>query len=153
MFVELEKVPKLELHLHLEGAAPPHLIKKLAAKRNVDVSKIFNSDGLYQFTDFKDFLSVYEIATTVLQKPEDFYSLTMSVLEECAKNNVIYLETFVSPEFCGGNDLIAWKEFLAAICEAADRCESNFGIISRGIATCIRHLGPNIALDTAKCAA
>ena len=110
-----EKVKKLELHLHLEGAASPHLIKNLAAKRNVDISKIFNSEGLYQFTDFKEFLSVYEIATTVLQTPEDFYSLTTSVLEECAKNNVIYVETFVSPKFCGGNDVVAWKEFFAAI--------------------------------------
>ena len=150
--MKLDKVKKFELHLHLEGAASPHLIKKLAAKRNVDISKIFNSDGLYKFTDFKEFLSVYEIATTVLQTPEDFYSLTMSVLEECAKNNVIYLETFVSPKFCGGNDVVAWKEFLAAICEAADQCEAQFGIISRGIITCIRHLGPDVALETAKCA-
>ena len=151
--MELEKVRKIELHLHLEGAASPNLIKHLAAKRNINISKIFNSDGLYHFADFKEFLSVYEIATTVLQTPEDFYSLTMSVLEECAQNNTIYVEIFVSPEFCGGNDVVAWKEFITAICEAADRCQANFGIISRGIVTCIRHLGPDSARDTAKCAA
>lgn len=148
----IQNLPKVELHLHLEGAATPKFIRNLAAQKNVDVSKIFNPDGTYQFSNFKDFLSTYEIATEVLQTPRDFYNLTVSVLEECSKNNVVYLETFVSPQFCGDNDIVAWKEFLAAICEASADCETKFGIISRGIVTCIRHLGPEIAKKAALCA-
>ncbi len=148
-----ESLPKVELHLHLEGAAPPHFIQNLAKQKNVDLSKIFNSDGTYRFNDFIDFLKVYEIATSVLQTPDDFYNLTKCVLEECAKNNVVYLETFVSPEFCGSNDLVAWKEYLSAISQASEHCEANFGIVSRGIATCIRHLGSEVAKATARCAA
>ena len=85
----VENLSKIELHLHLEGAAPPGLIKDLARKKNVDLSKIFTSEGLYKFNDFMDFLSVYELATQVLQTPGDFYDLTMSVLEQCSKNNVV----------------------------------------------------------------
>ncbi|MEE2774322.1 MAG: adenosine deaminase [Pseudomonadota bacterium] len=148
----IASLPKIELHLHLEGAAPPNFIKDRALQKNIDISKIFNSDGSYKFNDFNDFLSVYETATSVLNTPTDFYDLTVSVLEESVKSNVVYSEVFISPEFCGGNDIAAWKEFLAAIREASEYCESKLGIISRGIVTCIRHLGPEVAKDAAKCA-
>ena len=151
--MDVKSIPKIELHLHLEGAAPPNFIRSLALKKKIDLSKIFNLEGKYQFSNFADFLSIYEIATEVLKTPGDFYNLTKNVLEECAKNNVVYLETFVSPEFCGGNDVVAWKDFFAAIYEASKDCETKFGIISRGIVTCIRHLGPDIAKKAAFCAA
>lgn len=150
--MDVKTLPKIELHLHLEGAATPSFIKDLAAKKNKDLSKIFNSEGAYKFSNFTDFLSVYEIATEVLETPDDFYNLTKHVLEECVKNNVVYLETFVSPQFCGSNDLVAWKEFFSAIYEASKDSEIKFGIISRGIVTCIRHLGPDVARNTALCA-
>ncbi len=148
----IDELPKIELHLHLEGAAKPKLVKDLAIKKNIDVSNIFDRNGFYNFRDFKDFLSVYEIATSVLQTPDDFYNLTTSALEECRKNNIIYVEFFLSPQFCGGNDPGAWKEYLASIREASEHCESSLGIISRGIATCIRHFGAEVAKDTVKCA-
>ena len=150
--MEINDLPKIELHLHLEGAAPPDFVNIMAQQKSIDLSKIFNTDGEYSFKDFKDFLSVYEAATTVLKTPDDFYDLTMRVLRECSENNTIYLETFVSPQFCGQNDLVAWKDFLSAICQASLDGETKYGIISRGIATCIRHLGPELAKETAKCA-
>ena len=150
--MSINNLPKIELHLHLEGAASPSLIKNLASRKNLDLSGIFGSDGSYKFKNFTDFLSVYETVTSVLTTPDDFYNLTTSVLQECAKNNVIYLETFLSTDFCGGNDLGAWREFLSAIREASRQCEESLGIISRGIVTCIRHQGPEAARDTAKCA-
>ena len=149
---EITSLPKVELHLHLEGAAQPKFIKNLANKKNVDLSKIFSSNGSFKFKNFDDFLTVYEIATSVIQTPDDFYNLTISVLEECVRSNVVYVETFLSPYFCGGNDLIAWQEYLSAIREASYYCETAFGIVSRGIVTCIRHHGPEVARDTAKCA-
>ena len=68
--------PKIELHLHLEGAAPPAFIRGLAAEKHVDISGIFDEDGAYAYTDFGHFLRVYEAATSVLQTPEDYARLT-----------------------------------------------------------------------------
>jgi adenosine deaminase len=141
-------LPKVELHLHLEGAAPPSFIKGLAKEKNIDINRIFNDDGSYRFTDFWEFLKIYEAACTTLQKPEDFYRLTMAVLEESAASGVIYSETFLSPDFCGGRDLGAWREYLHAIQEAAAQAEKSFGITLRGIVTCIRHFGPEKARQT-----
>ena len=151
--MDIETCPKIELHLHLEGAAPPHFIRQLSAEKNRDISGIFTKNGDYKFTNFGHFLKVYEAATSVLTAPEDFYRLTCEVLQQSAEQGVIYTEVFVSPDFCGGCDLAAWQEYLAAIEQAAGHSEREFGIITKGIVTCIRHFGPDQARKSARCAA
>ncbi len=145
--------PKVELHLHLEGAAPPGLIRDMARARRIDIGGIFAPDGGYAWTDFPHFLQVYEAATSVLQSPEDYARLTRAVLESSAENGVIYTEVFLCPDFCGGRDPIAWADYLAAIHDAARQAERDFAIAARGIITCIRHFGPDAARQTARCAA
>lgn len=144
--------PKIELHLHLEGAAPPAFVRGLAKEKHIDIGGIFDAEGNYKFKDFWDFLKVYEAATSVLTRPEDYARLTRAVLEESSASGVIYSETFLSPDFCGGRDLGAWREYLHAIREAADAAEKSDGIILRGTVTCIRHFGPDKARETARCA-
>ncbi|SRR6056297_73035 len=149
----MKDLPKIELHLHHEGAAPPAFIRGLAKEKGVDLSGIFRDDGSYAYRDFWHFLSVYEAATSVLQTPEDYARLTRAVLEESAENGVIYSETFLSPDFCGGGDVDAWRDYLHAIRETADAAERDLGITLRGIVTCIRHFGPDRAKPIAECAA
>ena len=149
----MRKMPKVELHLHLEGAAPPAFIRGLAKEKHVDLSGIFDEKGAYRFRDFREFLKVYEVATSVLQSPEDYRRLVLAVLEASAASGVVYSETFLSPDFCGGRDVGAWKEYLHAMQEAADQAEREMGITLRGIITCIRHFGPDKARETARCAA
>ncbi|MYM57444.1 adenosine deaminase [Thalassovita mangrovi] len=145
--------PKVELHMHLEGAAPPAFVRGLAQEKNIDLTGVFDERGNYTFRDFVHFLQVYEAATQVLKTPEDYGRLTLAVLEQCAENGVIYAESFLSPDFCGGRDVTAWKEYLHAMQEAADQAEAQMGITLRGIVTCIRHFGPEKARETALCAA
>ena len=146
-------LPKVELHLHHEGAAPPAFIRQLAHEKRIDLSGIFRPDGSYDFRDFAHFLSVYEAACEVLKSPEDFRRLTLAILEESAANGVVYSETFLSPDFCGGGDVAAWRDYLAAIQEAAEEAEARHGITLRGVVTCVRHFGPDEAKKSAICAA
>ena len=145
--------PKVELHTHLEGCAPPQFIRTLASEKNIDINGIFTSDGGYAYRDFDHFLKVYEAACTTLQAPDDFRRLTLAVLEQAAANGVAYIETFVSPDFCGNGDLAAWREYVAAMQEAAHEAEATSGIILRGIVTGIRHFGPDASKPAARCAA
>jgi adenosine deaminase len=149
----MNMTPKIGLHLHLEGAAPPAFIRGLAREKHIDISGIFDERGNYKYRDFWDFLKVYEAATSTLTTPEDYQRLTLAVLEESAASGVIYCETFLSPDFCGGRDVGAWREYLHALREAADRAQARDGIMLRGIITCIRHFGPEKARETAACAA
>ncbi len=151
--MNVASLPKIELHLHLEGAAPPAFIRGLAQEKRMDIAGIFDEQGQYNFLDFWDFLKVYEAATSTLKRPEDYHRLTLAVLEQSAESGVIYSETFLSPDFCGGRDVGAWREYLHAIREAADQAERQMGIVLRGIITCIRHFGPDKARETALCAA
>lgn len=146
-------LPKVELHLHLEGAAPPAFIRRLAQEKHIDLTGVFDENGGYAFSDFWHFLKVYEAACTVLKSPEDFHRLTLAVLEQSSAQGVVYSEAFLSPEFCGGGDLGAWREYLHAMQEAAAIAEAKHGITLRGIITCIRHFGPDRARPTARCAA
>ncbi|TCM76189.1 adenosine deaminase [Rhodovulum steppense] len=151
--MSLTALPRIELHHHLEGAAPPALIRDMARARHVDISGIFGPDGGYFCRDFPQFLDIYEAATSVLQGPGDYARLTAAVLEQAAAQGVVYLETFLSPDFCGGRDLTAWREYLHAIEEAAAAAEAAHGITLRAIVTCIRHFDPDKARQTALCAA
>jgi adenosine deaminase len=149
----LKDLPKIELHLHIEGAAPPMLIRDLAAEKHVDLSGIFDERGAYAYDGFTEFLRVYEAATSVLTTPDDYARLTRTVCESLAEHGVIYAETFLSPDFCGGGDVEAWRDFLTAIREAAAGVEAQGGPAMRGIVTCIRHFGPDRARPVAICAA
>ena len=144
--------PKVELHLHLEGAAPPAFIAGLAKEKKIDISGIFNEQGGYRFEDFDQFLATYEAACEPLKGPEDFLRLTRAVCEELASHGVVYAETFISPDFCGGGDLTAWREYCAAMAEAAEAADRDLGITLKGIVTAIRHFGPEKAKPAARCA-
>ncbi|SFR42153.1 adenosine deaminase [Litoreibacter janthinus] len=143
-------IPKIELHLHIEGAAPPAFIRGLAQEKGVNLTGVFNEDGSYKFEDFSQFLRVYEAACTVLTGPEEFGRLTTAVLEQSIEQGVIYTEAFLSPDFCGGGDVGAWREYMHAMQEAAAKLPE---IEMRGIVTCIRHFGPDKAKAAARCAA
>lgn len=148
----MKNLKKIELHLHLEGAAPPGFIRALAARKTRDPGRIFDADGHYTYRDFNDFLKVYEAATALIETPQDYADLLRVVLENAAEEGAVYAELFVSPEFCGGGDLAAWRDYLAAMTEAAQAMRGQ-GIDSRAIVTPIRHLGPEQARKSAVCAA
>lgn len=149
----MKSMPKVELHLHLEGAAPPSFIAGLAAEKSINLRGVFDDRGGYAFDDFPHFLQVYEAATSVLKSPEDYARLVLAVLEQQAEEGVIYTETFLSPDFCGGGDVSAWRDYVAAMDEAAQTAESRFGTVLKGVVTCIRHFGPDKARAAALCAA
>lgn len=146
-------LPKVELHLHLEGAAPPALVRDLAHRSREDISGIFDARGHYAYRDFAEFLKVYEAATSVIRTPEDYARLIRAVGEELAGQGVIYAETFVSPDFCGGGDLSAWRDFHDAMHAAADEVAAAGGPVIRGVVTAIRHFGPERSQAPALCAA
>lgn len=140
-------VPKTEIHLHLEGAAPPAFIRELAVEQGVQLEGVFDADGNYAWRDFAEFLQCYTRACTVLNSPDAFRRLAKAVLRQSATQGVVYTEIFVSPDFCGGGDLGAWREYLAALNEGADAVPE---VECRWIGTAIRHLGPEPAIRDAR---
>lgn len=137
--------PWIELHLHLEGAAPPEFIRAEASRRGQRLDLLFGPDGGYAFDDFAHFLRVYELATDVLAGPDAYARLAAEVAAAQAERRVAYTEAALCPEFCGGADPAAWSDHLDAIAPVA-------GDGLRLIATAVRHLGPDAARRAARCA-
>lgn len=147
------ELPKVELHLHLEGAMPPDFLRRLAGEKGIDLSRIFDAAGAYKYTGFADFLRVYEAACEVLQTPGDYQRLIEAVLEQSHRQGVVYTEIFVSPDFCGGGDEAAWNDYLAALKTGIANAQETFGIVARIIVTCVRHFGPDQARKVAQLSA
>lgn len=145
---EFRAFPKLELHLHLEGAAPPGLVRELGAAKRIALDGLFDGQGRYASSDFTSFLAAYERMSKVFGGPDDYRALAEAVLAEQAANGVIYSEIFLSPTSLG-YDAGEWRDILAGIEAGAEAAEAAHGIVCRFIPVVIRHHGPELAAQAA----
>src|ERR1700709_551568 len=90
--------PLAELHVHLEGTAPPELIRRLAARNGCPVPEgLFATPDRFAWVDFLDFLRTYDRAASVIQTPEDYRDVTYEYLVSCARQGALYVELIASP--------------------------------------------------------
>ncbi|QIK40344.1 adenosine deaminase [Pontivivens nitratireducens] len=143
--IDVADLPKVELHLHLEGAAPPAFMSALAAEKGLDLSAVIDGDT-YIYTDFPAFLAAYEAVSSILQTPDDYRRLVRAVLEQSRDQGVIYTELFVAPAITG-TSMTDWPQYLAGMEAGADDVPQ---VECRFISTAVRHLGPEIARQTAE---
>ena len=80
-------VPKAELHVHLEGTAPPELVARIAARNGLDLpERLLGTDGRFRYTDFLDFLRTYDLAASVIRTGDDYRDITYEYLCACARD-------------------------------------------------------------------
>lgn len=92
-------MPKAELHMHLEGALEPSLVRLLAKRNNLPVpSSILDPNSGYTFTDLTSFLSVYYPNLAILQTIKDFHDLAWSYLTKAHAQNIVHAEMFFDPQ-------------------------------------------------------
>ena len=139
---------KAEIHCHIEGAADPELVLRLAQKYNLDMDDVIQ-DGKYVWSDFTTFLNAYDQASSVFKTPEDYRLLTYDYFSKLADQNCIYGEVFGSSDHAAmmGIDYVDLVEAMAAGIEDA---KAETGIEGRIIMTCVRHLGPDAAVSVAE---
>ena len=97
----IKKVPKAELHLHIEGSLEPELMFKMA-KRNKLKIPFENVDEIkdaYNFQNLKSFLDIYYQGARVLITEQDFFDLTWAYLLKCKEDNVVHTEIFLILKF------------------------------------------------------
>lgn len=94
----LRRLPKVELHCHVEGAARASTIAELARRNGVRLP-VDDPAELYRFTDLNQFLSIYQIICDSLQTADDYRRITYEALEDGAAAGVRYREMFFSPGF------------------------------------------------------
>ena len=138
-------VPKAELHVHLEGTAPPALIRRLAARHGVPVPEgVFKSDDEFEWSDFLHFLRTYDLAASVIRTPEDYRDVTFEYLSGCAAEGAVYVELIASPDHAAAVGL-ADEDHYAGIAQGIDDARDAHGIEARIVIAAIRNLGVEAA--------
>jgi adenosine deaminase len=147
------KLPKAELHIHIEGSLEPAMMFELAKRNAVplpytDVDSIANA---YNFNCLQDFLNLYYQGMSVLQSEQDFFDLTWAYLSRCKQQNVVHCEIFFDPQ--GHTERgIEFEVFMTGICSALDKAQTELGISSKLIMCFLRHLDEASAFTTLKAA-
>ncbi|WP_337268147.1 adenosine deaminase [Oryzifoliimicrobium ureilyticus] len=144
-------IKKVELHCHLEGAAPLSLTQAQARKYNVDLSQWLGPQG-YLWTDFASFLQCYDHISNVYRTQEDYALLTETYLAELAGVGTIYSELIVSPDH-GKRIGLGAEAYIEGTCEGIRLAKEKHGIEARLIVTGERHFGPESVIEAARFAA
>jgi adenosine deaminase len=142
--------PLAELHVHLEGTAPPALIQKLAARNGLTVPEgVFKDADTFAWVDFLDFLRTYDLAASVIRTPEDYRDITYEYLTACAREGAIYVELIASPDHAASVGL-SDADHYAGIAAGIDDARAATGIEARILVAAIRNFGVEAAVDIAR---
>ena len=145
-------IAKAELHVHLEGTAPPELIGRIARRNGLSVpSGLLGDDERFTFTGFLDFLAAYDRAASVIRTGADYRDITYEYLRACAEQGAIYVELTASPDHAALVGL-GDEEHLDGIARGIDDARAH-GIEGRILISAVRNFGVEQALRVARHAA
>ena len=114
------------------------------------IPDIFDKSGNYKWQNFDQFLTIYEIVTNIFLDEKNFEALVRHVLDKQVKENVIYNEIFLGPHLWSDRPNDRWERFLNIASKVADEYEKKYGMYTYFIIVCIRHLGPEKALEASR---
>ncbi|MBT8079731.1 MAG: adenosine deaminase [Gammaproteobacteria bacterium] len=145
----IRKLPKAELHLHIEGTLEPEMVFELAQRNQVQLPFASTCElrEQYDFKDLQSFLDLYYQATAVLQTEQDFFDLTWAYLERCVADKVVHTEIFFDPQTHTAR-AVPFAVVVDGIRRALLQGERELGITSKLIMCFLRHLPADAALAT-----
>ncbi|HUB04279.1 MAG TPA: adenosine deaminase [Solirubrobacteraceae bacterium] len=149
----MTSVAKAELHVHLEGTAPPELVRRIASRNGLALPEaLLGDDGRFRYTDFLDFLRTYDMAASVMRTAEDYRDITYEYLCSCARGGAIYVELTASPDHAALVGL-SDEDHLGGIARGIDDARRDTGIEGRILISAVRNFGIERALRVAEYAA
>ncbi len=149
----MPRVAKAELHVHLEGTAPPALVREIAARNGLALpDRLFGADGRFRYSDFIDFLRTYDLAASVIRTAQDYRDITYQYLRDCASEGAIYVELTASPDHAAIVGLSDGAH-LQGIADGIDDARRETGIEGRILLSAVRNFGVRQAIRIARHAA
>lgn len=145
----IRAMPKVELHLHLEGALEPELVFELARRNGVKLrfDSVAELRRAYAFKDLQSFLDLHYEAMKVLQTEQDFHDLTYAYLQRSAAQGLVHVEPFFDPQGHTRRG-VPFEAVIGGITRALDEAHERLGISSRLILSFWRHLSEAEAFAT-----
>lgn len=137
----VRRLPKAELHLHIEGTLEPELMFELATRNGVDLpfGSVEEVRAAYEFDDLQSFLDIYYQGAAVLIEEQDFYDLMIAYLERAHADGVRRTEVFFDPQTHTARG-IPFSVFMEGFKRAISDAEELFGLSTALILCFLRHL-------------
>lgn len=145
----IRRLPKAELHLHIEGSLEPELMFALAERNSVSIpyASVEDVRAAYAFSNLQDFLDIYYAGAGVLQTEADFRDLAMAYFVRAAADGVVHAEIMFDPQTHTDRG-IAFGTVIEGLLAAMAEAEARLGITSVLIMSFLRHLSEEAAFET-----
>jgi adenosine deaminase len=145
----INKLPKAELHLHIEGTFEPELMFEIAERNRIKLkyNSVEELKAAYNFNNLQEFLDIYYSGARVLLEERDFYDLTWAYLLKIHSQNVLHTEIFFDPQTHTSRG-VSFAKVISGIHSALEDARIKLGISSRLILSFLRHLSEEDAFNT-----
>lgn len=143
-------MPKAELHMHLEGALEPALVRRIAERNHLPVPSAVQERTIgYSFHDLATFLAIYYANMAVLQTAQDFHDLAWSYLQKAHQQKVVHAEVFFDPQAHTSRG-ISFGTIISGFHQAIGEAREKLGISASLIMCFLRDLDADSAMATLK---
>jgi adenine deaminase len=145
----LRRMPKAELHIHIEGSLEPELIFALAQRNAISIpyASVEDLRKAYAFTNLQSFLDIYYAGASVLITEQDFYDMALAYLARAATDNVVRAEIFFDPQTHTARG-VAMQTVINGLHRACVDAKAELGIDAALILCFLRHLSEREAFET-----
>lgn len=145
----LRRMPKAELHIHIEGSLEPELIFALAQRNGLALpyASVEALRSAYAFTNLQSFLDIYYAGASVLLKEQDFYDMTRAYLLKAAQDNVVHAELFFDPQTHTARG-VSMETVINGLHRACVDAQAELGVSASLILCFLRHLSEDEAFAT-----
>ncbi len=138
----IRRLPKAELHLHLEGTILPATLVELSARRDVHPITLAEAEALYRFTDFSEFIECFRAVTRRLMEPEDYELVAWRMMQQLVAQGIVHAEVYISVGV-----IYMWRNFdprcfepiFAGLERARERATRELGLSLYWIFDAVRH--------------
>jgi len=137
----LRGLPKVELHLHLEGSTDPETLVTLSQRHDPTPLTLHQARALYTYTDFLGFLESYKSMSSRLRTPQDYELITYNMVRSLAAQGVVHAEVYVSFGILYYWRKVEVEPYMEAIERARLRAEAETGTTLYWLIDAVRHFG------------
>ena len=153
LYALLKRMPKAELHVHIEGTLEPELLFELGRRNDVVLpyATVEALRAAYRFTSLQSFLDPYSAGAGVLQTAADFEAMAMAYFRRAHADGVVHAEVFFDPQTHTGRG-IAMATVFDGLLAAGERAQAELGLSVGWILCALRHLSEEAAFTSLEAA-
>ena len=143
------RMPKAELHIHIEGSLDPELIFALAERNQVKIpyASVEELRRAYAFTNLQSFLDIYYAGASVLIEEQDFFDMAWAYLLRAQADNVVHTEMFFDPQTHTARG-VAMETVINGLHRACVQAKGELGVSASLVLCFLRHLSEQEAFET-----